>query len=168
MSDLLETEELQELDIDELNKLQEREKFKQFENFVKSRETVEKAETIEVPKAVEVTEITEVPKVFDALLRPASVARMLGVTTSTLRLWYKTGLLSAVITAGGHLRVRASEVARLQGQTYIPPQPVNDPYKDPAVLAKAQIGFFNEDEDSIFSAENMQKAITNRNALSAE
>lgn len=171
MSDLLETEELQELDIDELNKLQEKEQFKQFENFVKSRETAETTETTEtteVPKTIEVTETTEVPKVFDALLRPASVARMLGVTTSTLRLWYKTGLLSAVITAGGHLRVRASEVARLQGQTYIPPQPVNDPYKDPAVLAEAQIGFFNEDEDSIFSAENMKKAITNRNALSAE
>lgn len=168
MSDLLETEEIQELDIEELNKLQEREKFKQFDNFVKSRETVEKAETIEVPKVIEVTETTEVPKVFDALLRPASVARMLGVTTSTLRLWYKTGLLSAVITAGGHLRVRASEVARLQGQTYIPPQPVNDPYKDPAVLAEAQIGFFNEDEDSIFLTENLQKATTNRNALSAE
>ena len=148
-----EIEEVQELDLDELNKLQEREKFKQFENFVKLRETVENAETIEVPKAVKVTETTEVPKVLDALLRPVSVARMLGVTTSTLRLWYKTGLLSAVITVGGHLRVRASEVARLQGQTYIPPQPVHDPYRDPAVLAEAQIGFFHE-EDSIFSTEN--------------
>ena len=165
MSDTQETEELQELDLDELIKLQEREKFKQFENFVKSRETAETEKDTKIIEVKEVTQTKEVPIVFDALLRPASVARMLAVTTSTLRLWYKTGLLSAVITAGGHLRVRASEVARLQGQPYTPPQPVNDPYKDPTILAEAQQLFLFEEENSIFSVENLQKAITSRNVL---
>lgn len=56
----------------------------------------------------------------DPLLKPASVARMVGVTTQTLRTWHKEGKLKVVLTVGGHIRVRASEVARLQGQVYHP------------------------------------------------
>ena len=46
------------------------------------------------------------------LLSRAEVARLFGVSGSTVTRWARTGLLHALRTPGGHYRFRAEEVRR--------------------------------------------------------
>jgi excisionase family DNA binding protein len=43
------------------------------------------------------------------------VARLFGVSASTVTRWARTGLLKAVRTPGGHYRFRADEMRRASG-----------------------------------------------------
>lgn len=105
-------QEEQELNLDELFSMQNK-AVHSFNSFV-NRSDLNSDEHAEADIDI------ELPFDPDPLLKPASVASMLGVTTQTLRTWHKEGKLKVVLTAGGHIRVRASEVARLQGQVYQP------------------------------------------------
>lgn len=49
------------------------------------------------------------------LYAPCKAAKMLGVTTKTLKLWEKAGKIRCVRTPGGHRRIPESEIRRLQG-----------------------------------------------------
>ena len=99
---------------------------------------------------------TNVTTETDPWLLPSEAALILGVTRKTIRDWYNKKILKGMVTGGGqHLRVRTSEVYRLQGLRYIPP--AVDIYKDPRVLAEAQSSFDTEDANSIFSVAYLQK-----------
>jgi excisionase family DNA binding protein len=50
------------------------------------------------------------------LLRTADVARLLGVSRSTVCRWARVGKLSFVSTPGGHRRYRVEEVNALLGK----------------------------------------------------
>ena len=50
------------------------------------------------------------------LLRPYNAASMLGVTPETIRVWRSKGLIEAITTPGGQLRIPESEVRRLLEQ----------------------------------------------------
>ena len=101
--------EIQEIDLEALQALHKSKSIQSFDAFISSNEAPK--ETFSEP------EIIVDP---DPLLSPASVARMLGVTTQTLRAWHKEGKLNVVTTLGGHRRVYASEVARLMGKEFAP------------------------------------------------
>ena len=47
-----------------------------------------------------------------AFLSRGEVARLFGVSVSTVTRWARTGLLKAVRTPGGHYRFRADEMRR--------------------------------------------------------
>ena len=47
-----------------------------------------------------------------ALLSTGAVARLFGVSPSTVTRWARTGVLKAVRTPGGHFRFRESEARR--------------------------------------------------------
>jgi len=53
-------------------------------------------------------ETEEIPE----FLSRGEVARLFGVSVSTVTRWARTGLLKAVRTPGGHYRFRADEVRR--------------------------------------------------------
>jgi len=101
--------ETQEIDLEALQALHKSKSVQSFDVFISSKG--EPKDTVLEP------EIIVDP---DPLLSPASVARMLGVTTQTLRAWHREGKLQVVTTIGGHRRVHASEVARLLGKVYNP------------------------------------------------
>ena len=78
---------------------------------------------------VEVQDVQE-PK----LLRPCQAATALGITTTTLRAWVRCGFISGVeLTQGRHLRVPASEIARIKRRVAIEFGSY-DPYDDPNAL----------------------------------
>jgi putative resolvase len=52
---------------------------------------------------------------LEKLYAPCEAAKMLGVTTKTLKLWEKAGKIRCVRTPGGHRRIPESEIHRLQG-----------------------------------------------------
>ena len=49
------------------------------------------------------------------LLRPKEAAKMLGVTTTTLREWDKRGVLHSVRTPGNQRRFHENEIKKLMG-----------------------------------------------------
>ena len=51
---------------------------------------------------------------MDETYRLPEAARLLGVEKRTLKRWHKLGRLDMIVTPGGHYRVPASEVVRLQ------------------------------------------------------
>jgi len=99
--------EIQEIDLEALQALHKSKSIQSFDAFISSNEALK--ETFVEPEIIVDS---------DPLLNPASVARMLGVTTQTLRAWHKEGKLNVVTTLGGHRRVYASEVARLMGKEF--------------------------------------------------
>jgi excisionase family DNA binding protein len=105
--------------------------------------------------------VTNVISETDPWLLPHEAAQMLGVTRKTIREWYNNKIIKGIVTGGGqHLRIRTSEVYRIQGLRYTPPA-VN-PYKDPKILAEAQSSFDTEDANSIFSETYLQQALQTR------
>lgn len=52
---------------------------------------------------------------MDRLISISKAAQLLGVTTTTLRVWDSEGKIESVRTEGGHRRFRLSDVQRLQG-----------------------------------------------------
>ena len=53
---------------------------------------------------------TTAPRDGDRLIEPREAARLFGVTSKTLRRWYRQDLISAQWTLGGRLRYWESEV----------------------------------------------------------
>ena len=51
------------------------------------------------------------------LLRPAEIARAVGVTARTVKKWAGLGKLKVVRLPGGHIRIHESELRRLLGET---------------------------------------------------
>lgn len=51
-----------------------------------------------------------------SLLRLSVAAKLLGVTTTTIRTWDRTGILKTVRSPGGHRLVPLAEVERLRGE----------------------------------------------------
>jgi len=49
----------------------------------------------------------------NGLVKISDAARMLGVTTKTLRLWEKSGAIKAVRTVGKHRRFKLDDIQRL-------------------------------------------------------
>lgn len=56
------------------------------------------------------------PPVEPEFLSRGEVARLFGVSVSTVTRWARTGLLKAVRTPGGHYRFRAEEMRRAVNQ----------------------------------------------------
>lgn len=48
------------------------------------------------------------------MYRTSQVANLLGVTSSTINRWIKSGKLKAIRTEGGHHRIEEGEVDKLQ------------------------------------------------------
>ncbi len=71
---------------------------------------IREGRTIESGKAVETAAAIRDGGVF---LTRGEVARLFGVSSSTITRWARTGLIRALRTPGGHYRYRADEVARV-------------------------------------------------------
>lgn len=57
-------------------------------------------------------DIPAAPAPEPAFLNRGEVARLFGVSVSTVTRWARTGLLKAVRTPGGHYRFRAEDMRR--------------------------------------------------------
>ena len=53
------------------------------------------------------------PAAPEALLTRSEVARILGVSPTTVTRWARAGKISAIKTLGGHRRFKASEIEQL-------------------------------------------------------
>ena len=51
---------------------------------------------------------------MEKLIDITTVAKMLGITTATLRNWDRKGQLKSLRTVGGHRRYRLSDIEKLQ------------------------------------------------------
>jgi len=49
----------------------------------------------------------------DVLYRTSEVAEMLNVTTATVSIWIRKGIIKAIKTPGGHYRIPEAEIKKL-------------------------------------------------------
>ncbi|NMM65526.1 helix-turn-helix domain-containing protein [Clostridium sp. P21] len=105
--------------------------------------------------------LQEAQDLQEKLLRPQQAAAMLCITTETLREWYHKGVLTVVITYGGHMRIPASEIYRLLNRK---PHDRHALYKEP-LPPEAYAGFEEEPKPRISDVDFFEKMINMRKFL---